>query len=428
MKIGLQTWGSHGDIRPFLALAEGLQRAGHHVTLVITSVDSDAYARHVSPAGVEIRVVASPSLPAGEAWKIGHTVLATRNPLRQLIHILQLCFTPVEEAMYLAAQRLCEECDVVIGHFLMYPLRIAAERAGRPCITVMLAHGAVPGAHYHPMHIPGTGKAGNRLLWRLSRWAIDRALLPDVNRLRARAALPPVSDMIDDVWLSPVLTLVAASPLLAVPQPDWPDTVHVSGFLDMPNIGAEGTVPPNLAAFIAAGAPPVYMTLGSWMPPDRAWQERTLRLLTDAARLAGCRAIIQAPDPAGCGFASSSDVLYVSAAPHQAIFPLCCAVLHHGGAGTTQSATLAGKPSVVVAHIGEQENWGQELRRLGIAGKPLLRSSVTAAAMAKQIRRLRDKPAMTQAAISAAAAMRKEDGVAAAVELVGRALEGGIAR
>jgi sterol 3beta-glucosyltransferase len=39
MKIGIQTWGSDGDILPFLALAEGLQAAGHQVTVAFTSVD-----------------------------------------------------------------------------------------------------------------------------------------------------------------------------------------------------------------------------------------------------------------------------------------------------------------------------------------------------------------------------------------------------
>jgi len=29
MRIGIQTWGSDGDIRPFIALAGGLQAAGH---------------------------------------------------------------------------------------------------------------------------------------------------------------------------------------------------------------------------------------------------------------------------------------------------------------------------------------------------------------------------------------------------------------
>lgn len=420
MKIGLQTWGSHGDIRPFLALAEGLQRAGHAVTLVITCVDSDIYSRTASPSGVDLRVVASPALRPEDAEKLGETVFGTRDPMRQMAQILQLCFVPAQAAMFAAAQELCKECDLLIGHMLMHPLRAAAEQAGRPYASVMLSHGVVPSAFDHMLHVPGTGKAGNRLLWWLTRLAINRALKPETNRLRAAAGVPPVRDIVDGVWLSPALTLVAVSPVIAVRQPDWPAGVHVSGFLDMPNIAAEGTLPPQLQAFLAAGTAPVYMTLGSWMPPDREWQGRTLALLTAAARLAGCRAIIQAGDAAACGYASTRDVLYVAAAPHHAIFPHCCAVLHHGGAGTTQSATLAGRPSVVVPHISEQEHWGRELRRLGIAGKPVHRRKATAAVLARRIRQVRDTPAMTAAAIAAGTAMRKEDGVAAAVGLVGR--------
>ena len=38
MKIGIQTWGSEGDVRPFVALAGGLSEAGHEVTLAVTDV------------------------------------------------------------------------------------------------------------------------------------------------------------------------------------------------------------------------------------------------------------------------------------------------------------------------------------------------------------------------------------------------------
>jgi len=44
MKIGIQTWGSNGDVRPLLALADGLQKAGHQVTLVVSSIDNQSYA------------------------------------------------------------------------------------------------------------------------------------------------------------------------------------------------------------------------------------------------------------------------------------------------------------------------------------------------------------------------------------------------
>lgn len=40
MRIGIQTAGSHGDVRPFLALAGGLRSAKHEVTLYYTNIDS----------------------------------------------------------------------------------------------------------------------------------------------------------------------------------------------------------------------------------------------------------------------------------------------------------------------------------------------------------------------------------------------------
>ena len=53
MKIGLLTWGSHGDIRPFLALADGLQADGHEVHLIVSSVQ--ACGPLASPHGACVR-------------------------------------------------------------------------------------------------------------------------------------------------------------------------------------------------------------------------------------------------------------------------------------------------------------------------------------------------------------------------------------
>jgi len=41
--IGIQTWGSEGDINPFIALASGLSKAGHQVTLAITGTARKNY-------------------------------------------------------------------------------------------------------------------------------------------------------------------------------------------------------------------------------------------------------------------------------------------------------------------------------------------------------------------------------------------------
>lgn len=418
MKIGMQTWGSHGDIRPFLALAEGLQRAGHDVSLFITCFDSASYAGLTSSSGVKIRLLDSPALTVDDAQKIGETAYKTRDPMAQMATILRLCFAPAEDAMFAAAQELSADSDLLIGHYFMHPLQIAAEHAGRPYVSVLLSHAAIPSAYSHPINIPFFGRAGKRLLWWLTKVALNRAARHYPNRLRKLLHMRPTQDIVTEVWLSRPLTLVAVSPQICRRQPDWPSSIQVSGFLDMPNIQLEGPLPENLASFLARGEAPVYMTFGSWMPPDDSGQRETLQLLTEAAGMAGCRAIIQSPGWRECGFDSSGQILYVSAAPHHLIFPHCAVVVHHGGAGTTQSATLAGKPSVVVAHISEQEHWGQELRRIGIAGKPLKRRSLTAKRLSKQLVSLRGAPEMAARAEAISAAMARENGVAEAVKLI----------
>ncbi|MRW92811.1 hypothetical protein GJ699_22690 [Duganella sp. FT80W] len=420
MKIGLQTWGSHGDIRPMLALAEGLQLAGHEVTLVITCVDSDVYAAVQSAAGVTIRTVASPVIQRDEAAEIGISIVSARDPLRQMALILRRCFQPAEEAMIAAAQQLAAESDLLIGHYFMYPLQVAAERAGKPYVSVLLSHAAVPSAYSHPLRWP---RMFNGFLWWLTRTLLHRELAPYVNGLRRRLGMRPVRDVVSEVWLSPYLTLVAVSPQICERQPDWPDAVQLSGFLDMPNMSLEGQLSAALAAFLDAGEAPVYMTLGSWMPQDLPNQRDTLRMLSDAARQAGCRAVIQSPAWEACGFQPDDRIMYVSASPHHLIFPRCAAVLHHGGAGTTQSVTLAGVPHIVIAHISEQEHWANELRRIGVAGKLTRRRSVTASQLAERIALVRSKPEWRIKAAQVARAMVQENGVDAAVRLINRSME-----
>jgi len=415
MKIGLQTWGSHGDIRPMLALAEGLQLAGHEVTLAITCVDSEAYAGVRSEAGVKLRIVASPVITPGEGAEIGRSIVNSRDPLKQMSLILRRCFVPAEPAMFAAAQQLAAESDLLIGHYFMHPLQIAAEHAGKPYVSVLLSHAAIPSAYSHPLGVP---RIFNGFLWWLTRTLLHRTLSPHVNRLRAQLGMAPSKDVVSDVWLSPHLTLVGVSPQICERQPDWPDALQVCGFLDMPNVPLEGRLTESLSAFLAAGEAPVYMTLGSWMPPDVADQRDALRLLAEAARLAGCRAVIQASRWEECGVRPDDRIMYVSATPHHLIFPRCAAVVHHGGAGTTQSSTLAGRPSVVIAHISEQEHWANELRRIGIGGKLTRRRSVTAKQLAARIRYVLERPALSAKAGALAAAMAQENGVATAIRLI----------
>lgn len=420
MRIGIQTWGSHGDIRPLMALAGGLRAAGHEVTLLVTSVypaDYDAVAAELS---LDLRYVASPVVADADALKgIRQRVFGETNPLRQARAIISEVFAPAADQMFEAAQALCRDNDLVIGHFFHYPLRIAADIAARPFASVMLVHSAIPSRYDPPAGLPDLGGLGNRLSWRLVRYLLNRYLKPFADDLRVRNGLAPAGDLLDDVWTSPDLNLIAVSKVLCTQRDDWTDNHGVCGFFQLPEMaGHDGVPTPDLDRFLGAGAPPVFVGFGSATPLPGEALDDLVRLLSAAAEAARCRMIVQVPAMPDTGLEASSSIQFVTALPHARVFPRCAAVVHHGGAGTSHAATLAGVPSIVVAHTEEQRFWGIQLRRVGVAPTPLSARSLTAGALARRISQVLHSSTMKDRAQAVAEAMRDENGVATAVALI----------
>jgi UDP:flavonoid glycosyltransferase YjiC (YdhE family) len=176
-------------------------------------------------------------------------------------------------------------------------------------------------------------------------------------------------------------------------------------------------MPADLQQFIEGGDPPVYMTFGSMLAGEED-PGQVLGILSDAARLAQCRAIIQADWSGLSGHPQADHVYRINQAPHQHIFSYCAAVVHHGGAGTTQAATLAGCPSIVVEHASDQPLWGAVLQRMGIAPKMLHRRSLNTRRLACAIQAVMETPVMKEKAGEIGTMMQNEDGLATAVALI----------
>ncbi len=177
-------------------------------------------------------------------------------------------------------------------------------------------------------------------------------------------------------------------------------------------------LPVGLDDFLSAGSPPVYLTFGSMMINSPDYLSDVSKIWSEAVRRAGCRAIMQLPWGDISVLARNSNVFTVRRSPYNKVFPRCAMVIHHGGAGTTQSTLLAGRPSIIVAHVSDQFFWGSELERLGVGGNTLRRKGLNAKQLADGITRVLASPEMTQHATSLGARMSKEDGVSNAVQLV----------
>jgi UDP:flavonoid glycosyltransferase YjiC (YdhE family) len=184
-------------------------------------------------------------------------------------------------------------------------------------------------------------------------------------------------------------------------------------------------LPTGLEEFIAAGASPVYFTFGSMMQSDLLQINKTLTIWQDSVNILGCRAIMQVPWDDLSVFGTNHNVFLVNRSPYSEVFPRCAAIVHHGGAGTTQSSLLAGKPSVVVAHMADQTFWGAELKRLGVAGNTLQRKSLSAQKLAEQISYVLNNSSMPEKANNIGKNMAQEDGVNNAIRIIERIFIGG---
>ena len=426
MKIGLQAWGSEGDIRPFTALAAGLTTVGHDVTLVVTDNAGRDYSGLSQRYGYKLKSLPSPNIPnQDEAAKIWQAIIDVGNPIKQAEMIMTYGFDPVMESMYSAAKELCADNELVIGHFFVFPLRVAAEKSKTPIATVNIVHNCIPSNFTCPPGLPDFGRWFYPWGWKLVKTMINRIFLPRVNKLRTREGLVPDTDVMVQTWAANKLNLLAVSPSICERPIDWDKRHQVCGFLNPPHEDKKENLPEGLDAFITSGTQPVYFTFGSMMLSDLVVIRKTLAIWQDAVNKLGCRAILHVPWEDLSVFETTQNMFMVNRTPYSEVFPRCAAIVHHGGAGTTQSSLLAGKPSVVVAHMADQTFWGSELKRLGVAGNTLQRKSLSAQKLAKEVSFVLNDMTMPEKANIIGKKMAQEDGVNNAIQLIESIFIGG---
>jgi sterol 3beta-glucosyltransferase len=422
MKIGLQTWGTDGDIRPFVALSAGLRSAGHDVSLVVTSVHNKSYEQLAQEFDFQIVHAGTVKHDLKTEQTIHEKLRTTKIPINQIQIVMENFFDPVVPEMYEASKKLCTDNDLILGHFLMHPVMLAAEKSAKPYITVSLNHGGIPSKHTVPAGCINIGQFLNPFWWKFSNFVVDHALISSINELRQKENMPLIKNIMENVWISKKLNIISVSKILCKKQPDWPENHKICGFIDLPDQAETWEMPTDLKQFIKQGAKPVFITIGSMLDLDQSPAVIT-DILVKGALFAGCRAIVQSCWDKLPDFPDDPNIYKIRSVPHKHIFPHCSMVVHHGGAGTTQSATLYGCPSVVIEHFGDQALFAQELKRNGVALKVLHRRNVTSKKLAKAIKDVLVNPEMKKKAESLGDAMKKENGVDNAVHEIENYIE-----
>lgn len=115
------------------------------------------------------------------------------------------------------------------------------------------------------------------------------------------------------------------------------------------------------------------------------------------------------------GDARAEHVHLIEGAPHDALFPLMSACVHHGGAGTTAASLRAGKPTIVCPFFGDQPFWGRRVADLGVGPIPIDRKRLTPETLGASIVAATSDSNMGRRATDLGQQIRAEDGVGNAI-------------
>lgn len=414
MTVVMLAVGSRGDVQPLACLAGGLRRRGVEVSLVGLA----EYAGLVDEFGAGARFVpidgdlATAVRRGGIKDALGSTSFGQLTLLKRWVASLSSAFVD-------AALGQVGPGDTVVSGVLSRGVAAALATARGARVATIVYTAQPPTlqreSFIFPQYFSGWrpyDRWGTRFAWQLST-SVGGVLTREARR---RLDLPRLSSRAVSRDADRHPTIVAASPVLVPPAPDWSARVHQSGYPAPPLRSFEPE--PALAEFLAQPGC-VYVGFGSF---TQFATKRDVEELAEVASLSGRPIVTLAP--AGVPEGVVAPRLFAArTVPFECLFSHVAATIHHGGAGTTHEALRSGVPSVVTPIGTDQPYHAGRLHALGFGPAPVARRRAGAADLARLIDEMLGSPrseAYRRRARELAEAVRAEDGVGSTIDVLER--------
>lgn len=385
MKVFMLSVGTHGDIRPFVALGKNMIAQGHTVTLCTTTNFEPFVREHglrFAPLNDDILNLMDDA-KGREMLEKANGVMGYINAFREGMKLVK----PLYSQMLREAWQGINDADVIIAHPKSLAGYHMAEALKIPYIMVLTVPLLVPTVREPAFIAPKLplGAAYNHLTYRLVEIGTRMSLMGIINEWRkSDLNLPKRSRFATELKTpqgKPTPVMHCVSPHVYPTPDDWYDEAILTGywFLDHD----ENYIPsPDLIDFIKAGKPPIYIGFGSIAGTD---PQKTTRIVMDALKKSGQRAILATGWGGMVTTSLPSTVFRIESAPHSWLFKHVSAVVHHGGAGTTAAGLRAGKPTIILPFTADQPFWGEKIHQAGLGPEPIHQKKLTADNLAQAI-------------------------------------------
>lgn len=373
----LVTFGTDGDVFPYIGLGVHLRSRGHRVTLAAPASHqrlAEAHGLAFHPLTSDADMHALLSNP--DFW----------HPVKTATHSARWGVRLIPQQYELLTVLADAKDTLLVANPGLFAAALVHEKLGRPMASVLLQPGLIPSSIQPPVmpvitFPPWTPRPALDLFWRLLDGVGDQLVSKHLNPIRASLGLKPMRRIFAN-WLSPQLVLGFFPDWYGPPQADWPPQLQLIGF-PMFNGGNIGELAPELREFCRQGEPPVVFTFGTGM----MHAEKLFQAAVEACRQLGVRGLFLTKYPQQLPASLPAHIRPIEFAPFTELFPHCAAVVHHGGIGTAAKSLAAGTPQLIIPFAFDQMDNAARVKRLG-AGDSLKLKRVNAATLARALKPL----------------------------------------
>ena len=390
MKIACVILGTRGDVQPMVALADGLIKRGHEVTICAPPENEELIPR------VNCRFI-----PFGPSPKKA----AKEDPRKQKGGVA-VKISPKEGKKVISDQinllpKILTGTDLILGVGIVFGVHTAADILKVPYRFVI----------FYPIVLGTTSDDPfkNRIMFGFGRSVINMFIKGFINKHRARFSLPPVKDVWSH-WLGDRV-IVACDPELNKARTGVSFPFTQTGFMLLPS---KNDLPDNVKNFCNSGNPPVYIGFGSNPIADT----EKFKLIFEKVNSDTNQRLIISKGWADLPESNSADILYVDELPFDLLLPKLAAAIYHGGTGTMAAIARAGIPQAAFPFMADQFTNRDNIFKLGIGPKTCNFKEMTAESISTAINECINNNTYKNNAIDLSNKLKTSDGTEQTILLI----------
>lgn len=366
MKIGIYTYGTRGDVQPYIALALGLMDKGHQVTLSAPSNFKD----FVEGFGVPFQGLygnAEEMMNSSE----GQSVLQSENTIKLMKHFFKV-LNNMKVLLRKSYFDAISKVDYIIANSATLPIVSAiAEKQNKKVALTYFMPPVVPTTEFPLGDFDFLNFSWyNKLTYKIAHSFYWKFVKQETNEYRQELGLPILKkNLVTHINEQKPLDLYCISPTLIQQPKDWESHHKITGFLTVPNQKREthsfDKTSTELTKWLAQGDKPIYIGFGSNGVGNK---EKFATILKDILDRTEERILFCTGWSLLDNIPTHKNLFVTKYINHEAILPKCKVGIFHGGAGTLATMLRNNLPVIIVSFYTDQPTWGKivEQKKIGI--------------------------------------------------------------